>query len=86
MRLWVGSSTAAALIDAENREAARNLLTYYATSRAMDTLELGDSMVEGLDAYTRLVTGQAHPEGDEINATGPTVDCVAGGDPDVPEE
>lgn len=82
---WV-EQTASAMIAADNRDAARDLLTYYATSRAMDALELGDSMVEGLDAYTRFVTGQPRPEGDEINATGPTVNCVAGGDPDVPQE
>lgn len=82
---WV-EFTAAAMIESGDRDAARNLLTYYATSRAMEALDLGDSMVEGLDAYTRLVTGRTRPEGDEINATGPTVNCVADGDPDVPEE
>ena len=82
---WV-EPTALEMIEAGNRAAARHLLTYYATSRAMDALDLGDSMVEGLDAYTRLVTGQRRPDGDEINATGPTVNCVADGDPDVPQE
>ncbi len=82
---WV-EPTAQAMIAAQDRQAARDLLTYYATSRAMDALDLGGAMVEGLDAYTRLVTGQARPEGDAINATGPTVNCLADGDPDMPAE
>lgn len=80
---WV-EKTAQTMIENDNREEAQSLLTYYATSRAMEALALGNSMTEGLDAYTRLVSGQARPRGSEINDDGPTVNCWADGDPDVP--
>nr|WP_298378498.1 C69 family dipeptidase [uncultured Halomonas sp.] len=81
---WV-EKTAQQMIESGDREAAQSLLTYYATSRAMVALDLGNAMNEGLNAYTRLVSGQARPKGSEINDAGPTVNCLADGDPDVLE-
>lgn len=80
---WVERS-ARILIESGDREAAHALLTHYATSRAMDALDLGEVMADALDAYTRLITGQRRPEGGEINTMDPTVNCLAGGDPDTP--
>ena len=42
-------------------------------------------MAEALDAYTRLIPGRTAPSGSEINTLDPTVNCLADGDPDVPE-
>lgn len=80
---WVERS-AETLIANGDREAARALLTHYATSRAMEALDLGDVMVDALDAYTRLITGRRRPSGTDINTMDPTVNCLANGDPDEP--
>jgi hypothetical protein len=80
---WVERS-ARTLIESGDREAARALLTHYATSRAMEALDLGEVMADALDAYTRLISGQRRPQGSEINTMDPTVNCLAGGDPDTP--
>ncbi len=82
---WV-ERTAFAMIEKEDRAAAQKLLTYFASSRAMDALELGDAMVGWLDAYTRLQTGRRRPNGAEINTLDPTVNCLTDGDPDNPKK
>ncbi len=78
---WI-ERAAETLIANGDREAARALLTHYASSRAMAALDLGESMVDALDVYTRLITGQRRPQGDDINTMDPTVHCLAEGDPD----
>ena len=80
---WVERS-ALTLIENDDRAAAQALMTYYANSRAMEALDLGEDMIGWLDGYTRLVSGQARPEGTEINTMDPTVNCLADGDPDAP--
>lgn len=80
---WV-ERTALTMIENNDRAAAQDLMTYYATSRAMEALDMGNAMADGLDAYTRLVSGQARPNGAEINTMDPTVNCLADGDPDMP--
>lgn len=80
---WV-ERAAEGLIANGDREAARALLTHYASSRALAALDLGETIVDALDAYTRLVTGQRRPQGDAINTMDPTVHCLATGDPDQP--
>lgn len=82
---WV-ERAAATLIENDDREAARALLTRYADSRAMEALDLGEVMADALDAYTRLVTGAPRPRGGDINTMDPTVNCLAGGDPDAPAD
>ena len=79
---WIERS-ARVLIDNGDREAARALLTFYASNRAAAVLDLGNTLADALDAYTRLVTGQRRPQGSEINTLDPTVNCLADGDPDV---
>ncbi|MEA1942455.1 MAG: C69 family dipeptidase [Pseudomonadota bacterium] len=81
---WV-ERTARTMIESGDREAAQALLTHYATGRAMDALDLGTTLADSLDAYTRLVTGQRRPVSDGINTFDPTVNCLAGGDPDTPQ-
>lgn len=80
---WV-ERAARALIKSGDREAAQALLTFYASQRADAALDLGNTLADALDAYTRLVTGQRRPQGTEINTLDPTVNCLADGDPDVP--
>lgn len=76
--------TARAMIAQGDRDAARKLMTHYAGTRALAALDMGETMAKALDAYTRLVLGQRAPQGTEINTLDPTVNCVVGGDPDVP--
>ncbi len=80
---WV-ERTARTMIATGDREAARELLTHYAGTRAIAALDMGETMAEALDAYTRLVSGRRTPRGTEINTFDPTVNCLADGDPDVP--
>ena len=81
---WVERS-AVTLIAQGDRDAARKLLTHYAGNRALAALDMGETMAEALDAYTRLIPGRTAPAGSEINTFDPTVNCLADGDPDVPE-
>ncbi|WP_375211337.1 C69 family dipeptidase [Hyphococcus sp.] len=82
---WV-EKTARIMIENGERQAARDLLTYFASTRALEALDLGNAMIGWLEAYTRLVTGQARPMGEEINTMDPTVNCLADGDPDKPKK
>ena len=61
------------------------MLTHYAGNRALAALDMGETMAEALDAYTRLIPGRTAAAGSEINTFDPTVNCLADGDPDVPE-
>ena len=79
---WV-ERTARAMIDIGDREAARALLTHYSSTRAIAALDMGDTVADALDAYTRLVTGRRPPAGGEINTLDPTVNCLSNGDPDI---
>ena len=82
---WVENS-ARTLIRAHQRGAAQRLLTFYSTTRAVDAMSLGATLVDGLDAYSRLVTGLARPQGAQINSPGgETVNCLVGADPDKPK-
>mgnify|MGYP002877832579 CR=1 FL=1 len=71
------------LADRGDREAARALLTHYSSTRAIAALDMGDTVADALDAYTRLVTGRRPPAGGEINTLDPTVNCLSNGDPDI---
>ena len=81
---WV-ERTALTMIAQGDRDAARKLLTHYAGTRAIAALDMGDKMAGMLDAYIRIVPGRRAPQGTRINTLDPTVNCVADGDPDVPE-
>ncbi|MEN7538470.1 hypothetical protein [Aurantiacibacter flavus] len=81
---WV-ELTAGTMIESGKRDAARKLLTHYAGTRAMAALDMGETMADALDAYTLLAMGRRVPAGSEINTFDPTVNCLANGDPDVPD-
>lgn len=81
---WV-ERTAQVMIARGDRDAARKLMTYYAGTRSIAALDLGHTMADSLDAYVRLVPGRRGPQGTQINTLDPTINCVADGDPDVPE-
>jgi len=83
---WV-EEAARTLIEADRREEARALLTHYATSRAEDAMQLGETLVDGLAAHVELVTGIRRPETDQINDPGgETVNCLPDADPDRPAD
>jgi hypothetical protein len=83
---WV-EGAARTLIAADRRGQAQELLTWYATSRAEDALQLGATLVDALGAYTELVPGVRRPETDQINDPGgETVNCLVGADPDQPKD
>jgi Peptidase family C69 len=83
---WV-ENAARLLIEQNQREDARKVLTYYSNSRAEDALQLGDAMVGALEAYSKLVTGMRRPQTATINSSGgETTNCLAGADPDLPKD
>lgn len=82
---WVEDS-ARTLIAQGKPGRARSLLTYYADSRAKAAMDLGETLVRGLNTYSRLVTGTPTPTDSQIN-NGPvatTTNCLVGADPDQP--
>lgn len=82
---WVEES-ARTLIEQGKREQAQSLLTFYSSTRASDAMNLGDTLVDSLAAYSQLVTGERRPKGEHINDQGgETVNCLAGADPDKPQ-
>ncbi|RKR03462.1 peptidase C69-like protein [Kushneria sinocarnis] len=82
---WVEDS-ARTLIKQGKRDRAESLLTFYSTTRANDAMQLGRTLVDGLAAHTRLVSGERRPSGDQINDQGgETVNCLTGADPDQPK-
>lgn len=85
---WVENS-AQLLLENDQRQAARDLLTFYSHARAEKALDLGKTIVDALDAYVKL-TGQFRmPTGSRINDPGlgaETVNCLVGWDPDKPAD
>lgn len=81
---WVEGAAATLLANGQ-RDAAEELLTHYATTRANAALELGETMKDGLAAHLTLAGSPRRPEGNEINSQGgETVNCLVGADPDLP--
>ena len=78
--------TARVLFEADKPELAREYLTFYSNTKAMDGLRLGLDLVAGIEARTKVLFGIREPQGGEINsAGGETVNCLVGQDPDQPE-
>lgn len=79
---WVEKSAKALLSEGE-RDAMRELLTFYSHSRANRALEIGRSMVNALDGYIKLAGLWLSPSGDQINlpSGGDPVNCLIGIDP-----
>ena len=85
---WVEKS-AELLISNDERETARHLLTHYSHARAGQALQLGDTLVNALDAYIKLSGQWRSPVEDQINDAGDgaeTVNCLVGFDPDKPPD
>ncbi|KAK7429175.1 hypothetical protein QQZ08_004390 [Neonectria magnoliae] len=85
---WV-EKTARVLIAQGQREAAQKLLTFYSHTRASETLQIGQTMVQSLDGYIKLTGHWRDPKGSEINDAGEgaeTVNCLVGYDPDQPAD
>ncbi|WP_275286775.1 C69 family dipeptidase [Halomonas elongata] len=83
---WVETS-ARTLIEQDQRDAARKLLTHYSQTRAADAMTLGDTLVDWLTASLTLEGGRRAPEGALINDPGgETVNCLADADPDKPKD
>ncbi|KAF2705862.1 hypothetical protein K504DRAFT_459949 [Pleomassaria siparia CBS 279.74] len=79
--------SAQVLIDAGDRDTARELLTFYSQTRAGKALDVGNAMVNALDAYIKLTGQWVGPKGSQINDAGlgaETVNCLVGFDPDQP--
>lgn len=88
MEDWVEKS-AQTLIEAGDREAAVNLLTYFSQSRAADALKLGETLDNMLDSLLKLTGRWQAPLGDQINDAGngaETVNCLVGYNPDKPKD
>ena len=85
---WV-ENTAMTMIENDDREAARSLLTFYSQTRAEKVMQIGRTMVDALDGYIKL-TGQFRgPRGSQINDAGEgdqTPNCLVGFDPDQPAD
>lgn len=83
---WVEKS-ANLLIENSEREAARELLTYYSHTRAADALKIGGTIADALDGYIKIMGQWGDPTGSDINDVGKgdeTVNCFAGFNPDLP--
>lgn len=83
---WV-ETTARTLIDNGQRGAAQAFLTHYSNGRAMEALDLGNTLVEALDAHVKLTDAFRAPERDEINDQGgETPNCLVDANPDKPAD
>lgn len=77
--------TALTLYNQKQDDLARNYLTFYSNTRAMEGLRLGEALLNSIEARTRVLFGIREPKGDEINAGKmETVNCLVGFDPDKP--
>ena len=63
MSPWL-EAAAQPLVDSGETEDAREVLTFYLVARAEDALELGEALVESLEARTKLLRGIAEPAED----------------------
>lgn len=83
---WV-EATAQTLIDTDQRATAEAFLTNYSTNRAMDALDLGDTLVNWLDAQMKLNDEFTAPQTAFVNDQGgQTPNCLVGFDPDHPAD
>lgn len=83
---WV-EAAAKGLKESGDRDAALSVLTHYSTTRAGVALDLGNTMVDAIEAHLRVTGGLRRPETDEINDQGgETVNCLPDADPDKPAD
>jgi dipeptidase len=84
-------ATALELYEVGQDDLARQYLTDYSKTRAMEGLELGEALLTSIEARTKVLYGVREPEGGDINASSSSQDkssvhCLTEGDPDFPEE
>jgi hypothetical protein len=78
-------ATALSLLEGGEEELATRYLTFYANTKAMDGLRLGEALVAGIEARTKAIHGIRKPGPGQINSEGgETVNCLVGKDPDRP--
>ena len=85
---WVERS-AISLMNADQRDNALQLLTFYSHSRAEKAIAFGKTMVDSLEAYVKLMKQFRMPKTWQINDAGQgaeTINCFAGFDPDKPAD
>ena len=84
-------ATALELYEAGQDDLARQYLTDYSKTRAMEGLELGEALLTSIEARMKVLYGVREPERGDINASSSSQDrnsvhCLTEGDPDFPEE
>jgi dipeptidase len=73
------------LLDAGKHDLAKEALTLYSNTVAMDGLRLGEALLAGVEARTKVLYGIREPKGEHVNDQGgETVNCLVGQDPDKP--
>ncbi len=73
------------LLDAGKPDLGKEALTLYSNTVAMDGLRLGEALLSGIEARTKVLYGIREPKGEHINDQGgETVNCLVGQDPDKP--
>ncbi|WNL41560.1 C69 family dipeptidase [Halomonas sp. PAMB 3264] len=83
---WV-ESAAELLIEQDKRAEAQQLLTFFSQQRASEALDLGDTLVDWLNASLTLSGQNRLPESALINDQGgETVNCLVDADPDRPRD
>ena len=77
--------TARTLLEAGKDDLAKQYLTLYSNTTAMEGLRFGESLLAGIEARTKAIYGIRKPQTDQINDLGgETVNCLARFDPDKP--
>jgi hypothetical protein len=74
----------AALALAEDRALGRGVLTRHSHARATEAMHIGAGLVAGLDAERRARSPSPSLPPGGVNDGEATVNCLIGGDPDVP--
>lgn len=83
---WLEIS-AQTLIENDRRAAAQAMLTHYSTGRAMDALDLGETVKDALGAHIELSGAFRDPGTAQINDPGgETPNCLASANPDKPAD
>lgn len=78
-------ATAGALYEAGKPDLAAEYLTFHGNTKAMSGLRLGEDLLAGVEARTKVLHGIRRPGPGPMNSPGgETVNCLVGHDPDQP--
>jgi hypothetical protein len=79
--------TASALYASGKPKLAQEYLTFYCNTRAMEGLRLGEALVEGIEARTKVLFDIRRPSGDQTDlGDGESVNVLPNRDPDQPAD